>query len=55
MKQSDSKAAWANYTQEELEFHFNPRVATPGVDAYNAARADINEQGLAWPVKYSTI
>lgn len=55
MNQSEHTPSWLSYSAEEREFHFNPRVATPGVDAYNAARTTINEQGLAWSGRISDI
>ena len=55
MNQPVRTPSWLNYTAEELEFHYNPRVATPGVDSYNDARGTINEQGLAWPGRIGDI
>lgn len=46
---------WSAYSPEERERHYNPRIATPGIEKYDVARVDVNKAGLAWPGRKADI
>ena len=46
---------WSDYSAEERELHYNPRLACPNLEAYDAARADENQASLAWPGRKADI
>lgn len=52
---AETTSDWREMSPEELEYHFNPRVAVPHSETYGERRAARNEAAMAWPGRVANL